>query len=570
MTTNIDTKNLDIHTTPYDIRRDLFLFMQYVQEHEIKRTVYGNLLSKSEYKRIAKKLGRPELMEDYDKDMGVFWIDYIDELALRLKWIDYDTEGTYSGYTSSAPSFKENYIEIREGHFNSFLKLSALEQEKYLYRHFKERHGTHNDLMSSRRGIFNFFDSFSSWGSATGVIPTLDFAKSKSILLDVLATLSPNTWYATRDLIERMKKEHPWFFIPKKVYIEENAGWKKPKKKVLYPRYYNFIEGETYGRRGEMKDNCIKEDDPKGFEKVEGRFIERFLTRYLYSLGYVNIGIDKNPYTGEKPEMGTLVAFQLRPTFFHVLNNQPLSTKVSVQPNFEIYIDAPTYPIAILSTLAPLTKMLKEDHQIILKLEKQYVLNHLIEHPTFDTAQFLSSLSNTPIPQNVLMEIKEWSERTDVFTLYEGFGLYEGLKKQPLADIHTEATITPTIRLIRKPTNLYEKLQKSEVIPMLIEHTDKNFTPLPTSAKSVFPSLKVEKTKKSAKQKITIERKEWLVYTISNKPFYEAFLSVLLKARISVTFDKEKRSISFLKSDEAILKNILKDFKTDYQVSIKK
>jgi len=37
MTTNIDTKNLDIHTTPYDIRRDLFLFMQYVQEHEIKR-----------------------------------------------------------------------------------------------------------------------------------------------------------------------------------------------------------------------------------------------------------------------------------------------------------------------------------------------------------------------------------------------------------------------------------------------------------------------------------------------------------------------------------------------------
>jgi len=419
-------------------------------------------------------------------------------------------------------------------------------------------------------GLYKLFDSFSSWGSATGVLPTLDFAKSKSILLDVLATLTPNTWYATTDLIERMKKEHPWFLIPKEVYIEENAGWNKPKKKVLYPRYYNFIEGERYGRSGTMKDRCIKENDPKAFEKVEGRFIERFLTRYLYTLGYVHIGMDKNPYTGEKPEMGTLIAFQLQSTFFHVLNNQLLSTKVSVQPNFEIYIDAPTYPIAILNALAPLTKMLKEDQQIILKLEKKYVLNHLIEHPTFDTAQFLSNLSDTPIPQNVLMEMQEWTERTDVFTLYEGFGLYEGYTKQALADIHTEATIIPTIRLIRKPTNLYEKLQKSEVIPMLIEHTDKNFTPLPTLAKSIFPSLKVEKTKKSAKQKITIERKEWLVYTISNKSFYEAFLSVLLKARIPVTFDKEKRSISFFKSDEASLKTILKDFKTDYQVSIKK
>jgi len=566
MRTNIDIKNLDIHTNIYDFRRDLFLFMQYCQEQEIKRSVYGNMLSKSEYKRIAKKIGRPELMEDYEKDMGLWWIDYLDEQALKLEWITYDTEGEYQGYTSTRAAFRDNYIEVNEDKYFGFLKLTALEQEKYLYRHFKESYGKHNILMSSV--LFSFLDRFNRRGSATGVLPTLDFAKSKAVLLEVMATLSPNIWYATADLIQLIKEKHPWFLIPKKTYVEESGGWRKPMKKVLYPRYYNFMEGERYG--GNLKDNHIREDDPKGFEKVEGRFIERFLESYLYILGYVSIGIQKTPYSGIAPKMGTLAAFKLQPTFFHVLKNEPFSAKVSVQPNFEIYIDAPLYPIAVLNALEPLTKLIKEDQQIILKLEKQYVLAYLVDNPDFKVAQFLTDLSDTPIPQNVLMEIKEWTERTEVFTLYEGFGLYEGLKKQTLADIHTETTISPTLRLVRKPRVLYEKLKKVEVIPMLIEHKEKGFMPLPASVKSVFPSLLVGKSKKKNKQKITIERKEMLTYAIGNKTFYDALLTALLGARILITFDKDKRSISFLKSEEAKIKTLLKDFKDTYQISIKK
>lgn len=565
MKTNIDLKNVKVYSNEYDFRRDIFLFMQYCQEQEIKRTVYGNHLSKSEYKRIAKKLGRPELMEDYDKDMGQWWIDYLDKQALALGWISYDTEGEYLGYTSSRPAFQDNYIEVNIDKYNRFLKLSGLEQEKYLYRHFKESQGNRNILMSI--GLYSFLDRFTSWGSATGVLPTLDLAKSKDVLLEVLANLSPNTWYATADLIQLMKEKHPWFLIPEKPYVMESGGWRKPDKKVLYARYYNFMEGERYGRLG---DNHIKNDDPKGFEKVEGRFIERFLENYLYVLGYVKIGMSKTPYKGESPQMGTLAAFQLQPTFFQVLKNEPLTTKVSVQPNFEIYIDAPVYPVATLNELDPLTKVLKEDQQIILKLEKQYVLHHLVENPTFDVAQFLTDLSDTPIPQNVLMEIREWTERTDVFTLYEDFGLYEGLKKQPLADIHTELNITPTLRLVRRPVLLYEKLQKSEVIPMLVEHKDKGFNPMSAVAKSVFPSLKVEKIKKAAKQKINIERTEMLTYTIGTKAFFESFLTALLTARLPIKFDKNKKSVHFPKKEEANIKKLLNEFKNKYQISIKK
>ncbi|MEM1121627.1 MAG: hypothetical protein AAGJ18_14345, partial [Bacteroidota bacterium] len=145
---DINTKEVKIQYIEYDFRRDIFLFMQYCQEHEIKRTVYGNILSKSEYKRIAKKLGRPELMDDYDKDMGQWWIDYLDEQAFKLEWINYDTEGVYLGYSSSRPAFQDNYIEVKETTYNRFLQLSGLEQEKYLYRFFKKDRGRHNLLMS--------------------------------------------------------------------------------------------------------------------------------------------------------------------------------------------------------------------------------------------------------------------------------------------------------------------------------------------------------------------------------------------------------------------------------------
>ncbi|MCP3927740.1 MAG: hypothetical protein GY705_01410, partial [Bacteroidetes bacterium] len=380
--------------------------------------------------------------------------------------------------------------------------------------------------------------------------------------------LTPNTWYAVSDLIEYMKQHHPWFLIPKEVFILENAGWKKPKKRVKYDRYYNFQEGkEHYGR---LADSHIADDDPLGFEKVEGRFIERFLEDYIFSLGYADLAYSKEPYKGNGPEMGTLQAFRLSPTFIQVLNNQPIPVKVSVQPNFEIYIDAPAYPIATLRALKPFTNVVKEDRQIILKLEKQHVLSYLIENPDFNINGFLNALSDTPIPQNIITEIREWSERTDVFTLYEQFGIYESRKKQAAADIHTELNITPSICLVNRPIVLYDKLRKQRAIPLCVVHPDKNFQLLPQKAKTVFLTRKVVKWKKVVKKKVQIERKELVTYTVSNQALYDALLLAVLKARFSVEADKKKRSLTFLKREEAQIKTLLNDMKDNYQIKIKK
>lgn len=420
MQSNIDVAHLDIHSAIYDLRRDLFKFMQYCQEYEIKRSVSGNMILKSDYKRITKFIGRPKLMEDYDKYEGLWWIDFLDKTAFGLGWISYDTEGVYRGYTSQQASFVDNYIEVDEKALYHFLQMSALEQELYLYRYFKNN-TVQNVLMN--RSLYGRLDYFSSWGSATGVLPTLDLSQSRTFFLGVLADLEPNQWYATADLIAKVKVINPWFLIPKEVYIEESGGWRKPKKKVKYDRYYNFMEGDRYGG-GRLQENHIKDDDPKGFEKVEGRYIERTLEGFLLTLGYTEVAYSKEPYKGKSPAMGTLEAFRLSPLFFSVINKEALPIKVSIQPNFEIYVDSPCYPMAVLQALLPFTSVVKEDVQIILKLEKQYVLSHLVEHPEFDLLSFLTKLSNTPVPQNLVMEIKEWTSRTDVFTLYEGYGLY--------------------------------------------------------------------------------------------------------------------------------------------------
>jgi len=226
--------------------------------------------------------------------------------------------------------------------------------------------------------------------------------------------------------------------------------------------------------------------------------------------------------------------------------------------------------MATLQSLEPFTDVVKEDRQHILKLKKQYVLQHLVEHPDFDISAFLARLSDTPLPQNVLMELKEWTERTEVFTLYENYGLYEGLKTQKLAAVHTEATISSKIRLVRQPGVLYSKLSKSGAVPMRITHPEQSFKLLPSSAKSIFPTQKTVKVKKSAKQKIEIKRAELVAYTLPNQTFYEAFLIVLLKARLPVEANKVKKTLTFPKQEEKQVKALLEEFKSNYQIRITK
>ena len=102
---SIDVALLDIATELPDLRRDLHVFVDFVRAREVKRSHRGNALSKADAKRLAKLLSDPDAVREVDEEGSSGWIDFVDEVALRLDFIHYDTKGQYAGYTSSSEEY---------------------------------------------------------------------------------------------------------------------------------------------------------------------------------------------------------------------------------------------------------------------------------------------------------------------------------------------------------------------------------------------------------------------------------------------------------------------------------
>ena len=128
-----ETEVTDIENHVPDLRKDLHVFVNYISNRAVKRSVRENTLSKADLKRLAKLISDPAAVSDVDKYGESGWIDFIDGLALRLDFIDYDTEGDYAGYTSYSLSFPDNYIELNKDVYLAFVKKSLQEQEQLIF-----------------------------------------------------------------------------------------------------------------------------------------------------------------------------------------------------------------------------------------------------------------------------------------------------------------------------------------------------------------------------------------------------------------------------------------------------
>ena len=128
----IDVAGLEIPTRLPDLRRDIHKFVEYVRSREIKRSHRGNNLGKADTKRLAKLVSDPDAAKEVDEEGSSAWVDYLDQLVLRLGFVRYDTKGEYAGYTSQEPSFPDNYIEFMETPYARFLAAKAAQQETTL------------------------------------------------------------------------------------------------------------------------------------------------------------------------------------------------------------------------------------------------------------------------------------------------------------------------------------------------------------------------------------------------------------------------------------------------------
>jgi len=503
--TPTSVEDLEVFVNPCNLRRDLHVFVDYLQDRTVKRLHRSNSLSKGDATRLAKLMTDPDALEEVQAEEDSQWVDYVDRLALTLGFVSYDTEGIYAGYTSVEPSFPDNYITANTEKYRQYLESSLEEQEHWLLNTLiqKYRDGSNEFYETS---VVGKLQGFSSFGSAVGVMPTLNFADIRRFLFNILRGCESGVWYSTASLIQYLKTRHPFFLIPEDPKVSRGGREEG--------RYANFYESKrSWGN--EIK---IAESDPDAVERVEGRYVERFLESIPLIMGYVDVAYRREPYKGLFPEMNQLQAFKVNERFLHVMEGKIPAPRVSVQPNFEIHVESELYPAQALSQLTPLAEVVTEDKLIILKLQKQRVLSQLTRVNNLDVIGLLKDLSGRELPQNIRMELEEWAGHSDVFTLYEGVALLEGDEHLPEADPFTLESISPTIRIVRPPDQLFDQLEKAEMVPLWVKHPQSTLSPLPEKARTIFAKgSQVAKPKPKTKEAVILRRETTITLHFQHK-----------------------------------------------------
>jgi len=551
---------LSVFSNPYDMRHDLHAYVEYVQDRDVKRLHRSNELNKSDLKRLAKLMSDSSAIKEVEKHGDAGWINYIDEMALVLEFVNYDTEGIYAGYTSTEPSFPDNYIEVDTKRYEKFIALPLIGQEKKLLESFLKTYD-YSDNEFYDTSALGRLSGFSTRGSAVGIMPGLDFASVRLFLLNVLQSCKPGVWYTTSSLIQYLKEHHPFFLIPEKPKYRHE--WEEKKG-----RYGNFRE--TKGRwGGEIQ---ISESDADAFERVEGRYVERFLEGLPLILGYIEVAYSKTEYKGYLPEMDQLRAFRVNDMFLHVMRGKIIEPKVTVQPNFEVHVESELYPVQILAQLTKLADVMTKDKTSILKLRKKKVLTQLSEREDLDVIRLLEDISGQKLPQNVRIELEEWIGASEAFTLYENAVLLEGDNDLPDIDQFTIERISPTMRIVHSPDRLFTHLEQKGLIPLHIKHRSSALTLLPDGARTVFPrrdsSVSKAKARAKAKKPVTIKREVRITFHFPAKELMEEFRKGLMAARCPVAADWSKLTLSFDRKYEPEVKKVSKALKQDYTIKI--
>ncbi len=553
---SVDVESYDIYSCDADPRKDLHLYFEYMEDRYVKRSVRGNKIPKADAKRLAKILSDPEASEEIDETGESRWLNFIDDLALAFGFVKYDTEGKYQGYTSSSPSFFENHVYTRREAYESFLSLPLQKQEERLFQTMVGKY-SECDNEFFRESLFGRLDVFPGWGCATGVLPFLKFDAIRKFLFERLKSLEPGVWYETASLVRFLEKEHPYFLIPKnpkfKYRLENERG-----------RYCNFREENEKG--ADFKQ--ISDKDRDGFARVEGRYVERFLENIPLTLGYVDVAYGERDNPGERPSRGSLKAFRTTEALSLFMDGKIPEPRVTVHPNHEIHVESQWYPAAAVGKLKAISDPVSAGKIHILKLNKSKAIRYLAENDSVDPRKFLGRLSENQLPSNIVAELDEWAGHSETFVLYRGFGLLEGSGISPLAKKYEVETLSPDLRLVRSPDELFSELEADNQVPVLVAHGRNALTAPHKDLNSVF-ARKLEKAKKTEERKpISFARKTVETLYFKNGWEFDVFVKALVEEKCPAEIDNERRTVAYSSGQRKQVDEAVKKLKKTYRVDI--
>ncbi|MCX6915768.1 MAG: hypothetical protein NT167_22440, partial [Verrucomicrobia bacterium] len=84
-----DVSGLAVVRCPYNVRRDLHVFVDYVRSKQVKRSVRGNGLPKADAARLAKLMSDPDAADEIRDNGYSTWINLVDDLARKLGFVSY-------------------------------------------------------------------------------------------------------------------------------------------------------------------------------------------------------------------------------------------------------------------------------------------------------------------------------------------------------------------------------------------------------------------------------------------------------------------------------------------------
>ena len=562
--TTYDVKGLVLNGEAPNLRRDLHTFVAYVRERMIKRAVRSNQLPKGDVKRIAKLMSWGEAIEEVNQYGTSIWVDAIDNLAHRLGFVKYNIDGEYANYSSQTPSFPDNYIEFQEHVYADFLALSQLRQEQRILQmmqtdsSYSELHGSH---------WLSVLHGFSSYSRNSAGMMYADFVGARQYLLNTLSKLESGVWYSVDSLIAHVKKDAPYFLIPKTFPKKNEYGHAQTIKR--YGSCYEYDDPQHIYFHS-SRHRPIPDDAPDGFKRVEGRFIERFLEGIPLTLGYLDVAYTKGTYQGKYPELGWVRAFRLRAPFIQMMRGESLEPRVVIQPNMEVLLETTFYSPSVTRRLEQFAEVTSEDTVTLLRLNKQLVKATVAAEEGLDPVAELARLAGRPLPANVARELTEWAVQAGAFTLYSGVALLEGDAKLPESAEFTLHTINKNLRLVKRPQGLLNKLEDNERVPLWINHTDKAFALLPHGARSVFPNRPKPKakSKRKSKPRIELQRETLLTLHMPTVSFYTKFQAALVEQRCIFEADNAKRTITYAKAQQPKIDAALKSLKATYTIKI--
>jgi hypothetical protein len=563
----IDINNLRPFSNERDILRDLCVYLDYVSERRIQRMTRRNIIPLADQQRIAKLLGGLAASYPGAKEIGASrWIGFIDRLALRMNLVSYDTQGEYRGYNSSEPSFINNFITVFKTQLDKFLDLIPVEQHKMILGALKSSRSftKYQDEEPSeffQTGILGELDPFSTYGSATGVILTLNFPEIRQFLLDLLSQCAPGIWYSTQSLVQYLKTNHPTFLIPENIQPDR---WNK-----ISGRYDNFHET---AKQYSFEAATVPVTAPDAFERVEGRYVERFLENIPLLMRFVEVAYDPAPYKGLFPTQGILKAFRVNEQLPRLTSAGESLPRVTVQPNFDVIVEADFYPVKIVRQIAALGEQVSNPSTTsayvgIFQLKKTRVAAEQVRQPSLDVVALLGELSRRDLPPNVQTELEEWSGHADQFTLFEGFTVLESVDEHPILENFTLERISPNFRLVGSQKALFQNLETEGCVPLWVNYSPDGTSLLAENAISLFPGEVVEAPNDKITQ-IKVTRSISVTIKFPDKGCFDVFRKMLAELRCPFQSDLKMQTITFDQNNQAKFDQVLQELADVYAVQI--